>query len=100
MLGKPADNDHQGEAMSNKRRIITQVAPVTPAQAGLVRRIGVVMVVQPEFYELDIPAQRQVWDCAHELAALDGWVPPLGEANDCLVDDAGVERYPLVPLVA
>jgi hypothetical protein len=100
-LGKSADNDHQGEAMSNKRRIITKVAPVTPAQAGLVRRVGAWMVVRPEFGDLDSLAEGQIWNSAYELASLDGWVAPdTGDMDPQFVDEDGNEWYPLVRRVA
>jgi hypothetical protein len=52
------------------------------------------IAVAPGFYELTIDDQRSTWDRAHHLAAVDGWVPP-AEDDLVVVDDEGVERYPL-----
>lgn len=53
------------------------------------------IAVQPSFYDLDIDDQQRIWDQAHHLAAVDGWVPPVDDLS--VVDDDGTERYPLAP---
>lgn len=58
-------------------------------QAGRTAHIA----VSPGFYELDISEQRSIWDRAHHLAAVDGWIAP--EDDISVVDEDGTERYPL-----
>jgi hypothetical protein len=86
----------------NRTFIVTPPADVTPPQAKIVRRVGSEMLVDPRFYAVrDVESQSQIWDCAHELAWLDGWAAlDTEEVYVHTVDEDGTERWPLMRVIA